>query len=288
MPGCHGRLGVLHVSYACHRLRQDWQFAVDRVEDMHARLLPVMTLVCLLWVADADAREHVVDVVSFRFAPAEIEVAAGDTVVWRNQDGLHNVLADNGTFSSGAPRSDLWTYRYTFTQPGDYDYYCTEHGSTGRLGMAGRVRVTGDAPAFNPGKFATGTWFSPALDGQGFTFEWLAPSNHIAFGWFTFAATDDAPAWFYGLAPMQGAVARGPLSSVRGGRFVLATPIELVPVGELVLTFHTCQQATATWRRDDLNQHGSLALQRLTPADPLCESASQANGSLSRHGQQGQ
>ena len=241
---------------------------------MHSFLLRVMTLMCLLWVASADAREHVVHVVSFRFAPAEIEVAAGDTVLWRNQDGLHNVLADNGAFSSGAPRSDLWTYRYTFTQPGDYDYYCTEHGSTGRRGMAGRVRVTGEVPAFIPGRFATGTWFSPALDGQGFTFEWLAASNQIAFGWFTFAVSDDAPAWFYGLAPLTGAVARAPLTKVRGGRFVLATPIELVPVGELVLTFHDCRKATATWRREDLSQHGSLTLQRLTPADPLCESTS--------------
>ncbi|MGQ0798930.1 MAG: plastocyanin/azurin family copper-binding protein [Pseudomarimonas sp.] len=239
---------------------------------MRSVLLRAMTVMCVLWVADATAREHVVDVVSFRFAPAEIEVAAGDTVVWRNQDGLHNVLADNGAFSSGAPRSDLWTYRYTFTQPGDYNYYCTEHGSAGRRGMAGVVRVTGAAPSFVPGRFTTGTWFSPALDGQGFTFEWLAASNQIAFGWFTFAATSDAPAWFYGLAPLDGAIARAPLTSVRGGRFVLATPIELLAVGELVLTFHTCNEATATWRRDDLNQHGSLALQRLTPGDPLCES----------------
>jgi len=240
---------------------------------MRRRLLQAFMLACLLVAASADGREHVVDVVSFRFAPAEIEVAAGDTVVWRNQDGLHNVLADNGVFSSGAPRSDLWTYSYTFTQPGDYDYYCTEHGSLGRRGMAGRVRVTGNAPAFVPARFATGTWFSPALDGQGFSFEWLAASNQIAFGWFTFAVDDDRPAWFYGLAPLNGAIARASLVAVRGGRFVAETPIQLEPVGELVLTFHGCNRATASWRRDDLNEHGSLALERLTPADPLCTSA---------------
>jgi hypothetical protein len=138
--------------------------------------------------------------------------------------------------------------------------------------MAGRVRVTGSSPAFAPGRFATGTWFSPALNGQGFSVEWLAASNQIVWYWFTFAVTSDSPAWFYGLAPLNGAVARAPLNAVRGGRFVLTTPIEVVPVGELVLTFHDCRQATATWRRDDLNQHGSLALQRLTPVDPLCES----------------
>lgn len=143
------------------------------------------------------------------------------------------------------------------TQPGDYDYYCTEQGSPGRHGMAGRVRVAGDAPAFVPGKLATGTWYNPALDGQGFTFEWLAATNEIAYGWFTFADTGDTPAWFYGVAQVSGAVARAPLTRVRGGRFVLPTAIKLVTVGELVLTFHACDRVTASWRRDDLNQHGS-------------------------------
>jgi plastocyanin len=240
---------------------------------MRKSLLVAFTLACLFRETTVHGREHAVDIVSFRFVPSEIEVAAGDTVVWRNQDGLHNVLADRGEFSSGAPRSDLWTYRYTFTQPGDYNYYCTEHGSTGRRGMSGRVRVTGDSPAFVPGRFATGSWYSPALDGQGFIIEWLAASNQIVWYWFTFAATNDAPAWFYGLAPLNGAVARAPLLAVRGGRFALATPIEVVPAGELVLAFHDCTHATATWRRDDLNQHGSIALQRLTLVDPLCGSA---------------
>ncbi len=230
-----------------------------------------LPLALLLGAASVEGREHVIDIVSFRFDPAEIVVAAGDSVVWRNQDGLHNVLADNGAFSSGAPTSDLWTYRYTFTQPGDYDYYCTEHGSPGRRGMAGRVRVAGDAPAFVPGKLATGTWYNPALDGQGFTFEWLAATNEIAYGWFTFADTGDTPAWFYGVAQVSGAVARAPLTRVRGGRFVLPTAIELVTVGELVLTFHACDRVTASWRRDDLNQHGSFELQRLTPAHAECE-----------------
>ena len=245
---------------------------------MRESLLVAVTTSCLIWAASADGREHVVDVVSFRFLAAEIEGAAGDTVVWRNQDGLHNVLADNGAFSSGAPRSDPWTYSYTFTQPGDYDYYCTEHGSTGRRGMSGRVRVTGNSPAYSPGRFATGSWYNPAQDGQGFIVEWLAPSNQLVWYWFTFAAANDAPAWFYGLAPLDGAVARSPLNTIRGGRFVVATPIEVVPAGELVLTFHDCSRATASWRRDDLNQHGSIALQRLTPVDPLCESTGLAVG----------
>ncbi len=246
-------------------------------------MLRTLTLGCLLASTNLEAREHVVDVVSFRFSPADLEIAAGDTVLWRNQDGLHNVLADNGAFSSDAPRSDLWTYRYTFTQPGDYNYYCTEHGSPGRRGMAGQVRVIGDAPAFVPGKFATGTWFDPALDGQGFTFEWLAASNQIAFGWFTHAVTDDTPAWFFGLAPMNGAVARAALIGVRGGRFVTPTAIETVPVGELVLTFHSCNEVTASWRRDDLDRHGSVVLRRLTPIDVSWESISEGANDASIH-----
>lgn len=61
------------------------------------------------------------------FFPGTIEVAAGTTVEWTNNDPLqHSVTADDGSFWSGlvAPGG---TWRHTFTRPGTYTYHCTPH-----------------------------------------------------------------------------------------------------------------------------------------------------------------
>jgi plastocyanin len=61
------------------------------------------------------------------YIPSRIEVAAGTTVQWKNQDPLvHTVTATDGSF--GSPQFGLdGTYRHTFTRPGTYSYYCTLH-----------------------------------------------------------------------------------------------------------------------------------------------------------------
>ncbi|HEX7091288.1 MAG TPA: cupredoxin family copper-binding protein [Longimicrobiales bacterium] len=61
------------------------------------------------------------------FAPAHIEVAAGTTVEWFNDDQLvHTVKADDGSWDSGdiAPGG---SWRHTFDRPGTYTYTCTPH-----------------------------------------------------------------------------------------------------------------------------------------------------------------
>jgi len=70
------------------------------------------------------------------FRPGNLEVPAGTTVTWNNDDNdIHTVTADNGSFDSG----DLdpgERYQYTFTQPGTYSYHCQRH-----VGMVGTVTV---------------------------------------------------------------------------------------------------------------------------------------------------
>lgn len=61
------------------------------------------------------------------FVPGTIEIQAGTTVEWTNNDPLsHSVTADDGSFSSGLIGSgNKW--RHTFTTPGTYTYHCTPH-----------------------------------------------------------------------------------------------------------------------------------------------------------------
>jgi plastocyanin len=61
------------------------------------------------------------------FTPGRIEIQAGTTVEWTNNDPLaHTVTAADRSFDSGLVQPGA-TWRYTFTRPGTYDYACTPH-----------------------------------------------------------------------------------------------------------------------------------------------------------------
>ena len=66
------------------------------------------------------------------YAPNPVQVSVGGTVTWTNDDSVpHTVTSgENGTpdqrFDSGimAPTA---TFEYTFTEAGDYPYFCLLH-----------------------------------------------------------------------------------------------------------------------------------------------------------------
>ena len=61
------------------------------------------------------------------YAAPRLEVAAGTTVEWTNNDPLaHTVTAADGSFDSGLIQPGA-TWAYTFTTPGTYDFNCTPH-----------------------------------------------------------------------------------------------------------------------------------------------------------------
>lgn len=84
---------------------------------------------------------HIVQVSNYAFTPSDLTVTVGDTVRWENKGGLHSVVADDGSFTSGAPSSSAWTYDKVFTTIGNYQYYCAIHGAPGGVGMSGIIRV---------------------------------------------------------------------------------------------------------------------------------------------------
>jgi plastocyanin len=61
------------------------------------------------------------------FQPAELTVAAGTTLRWRNDgDRVHSVSADDGSFDSYDIRpGSRWAHR--FDTPGEYRYHCAPH-----------------------------------------------------------------------------------------------------------------------------------------------------------------
>jgi halocyanin-like protein len=77
----------------------------------------------------------------FAYAPPAVRVDTGTTITWEwtGGGGLHNVIAEDGTFDSGDPVSGTGvSFKYTFTQSWTHLYYCNPHKA---LGMKGAVVV---------------------------------------------------------------------------------------------------------------------------------------------------
>ncbi len=77
----------------------------------------------------------------FAFGPPAVRIETGTTVVWEwtGMGGLHNVVAEDGTFESGGPVTDPeTTFEYTFSESGTWLYFCNPHKA---LGMKGAVVV---------------------------------------------------------------------------------------------------------------------------------------------------
>ena len=61
------------------------------------------------------------------FVPDHLEVTAGTTITWKNQDALiHTVTAVDKSFNSGTIAAD-GSYSHTFSKPGTYAIYCMAH-----------------------------------------------------------------------------------------------------------------------------------------------------------------
>lgn len=77
------------------------------------------------------------------FSPGTIQVPVGTTVTWTWANGAvqHNIAPDSpGAPSEPTISSAPFTYQFTFTAAGTYNYHCTVHGAPG-AGMHGTVIV---------------------------------------------------------------------------------------------------------------------------------------------------
>jgi plastocyanin len=98
---------------------------------------------------------HIVKMVSTKdgrhfFDPAELTIKVGDTVRWVNEceedvPCVHSAQAYPDKIPAGAEAFDSTlltaqgqTYEYTFTVPGEYEYFCLPHEA---LGMKGKIIV---------------------------------------------------------------------------------------------------------------------------------------------------
>lgn len=86
--------------------------------------------------ATGDDSEEAATISGLTFQPDPIEVEAGTTVVWSNEDGVgHTVSAEDGSFDEAVDAGS--SASVTFDEAGEYEYFCGIHPQ-----MSGTVVVS--------------------------------------------------------------------------------------------------------------------------------------------------
>ncbi|MHB1317526.1 MAG: plastocyanin/azurin family copper-binding protein [Anaerolineae bacterium] len=106
-----------------------------------ATVAPEATTVVPTVSAGVVSGEGEVELEDFQFVPKVLTVRVGTEVKFSNKDSaVHTVTSDTGLFESGSlSKGD--DFFYTFTEAGEYPYFCAPHGGPGGQGMSGTIVV---------------------------------------------------------------------------------------------------------------------------------------------------
>ena len=87
--------------------------------------------------ADGHATAHTVVIRDFAFVPAEIQIKAGDSITWINEDSARHSATDlNGAFDTGLLGKGQEA-TFVFGGAGRFDYRCGPHAN-----MRGTITVS--------------------------------------------------------------------------------------------------------------------------------------------------
>jgi plastocyanin len=100
------------------------------------RALTGAVVLPLLSIPARAATTHQVAIQGMAFVPADLTIAAGDSVTWTNADnGAHTATAESGAFDTGRLVGGA-TATLTFNGAGSFAYICAIHTS-----MKGTITV---------------------------------------------------------------------------------------------------------------------------------------------------
>ncbi len=186
------------------------------------------------------------------FAPKTLTINAGDTVTFVNGGGFHDVTASDGSYSSGPPTNDAFTFTHKFDTAGTYNYYCTIHGTQNGAGMAGSITVNAAAPQGQPINVGiSGSWFDPQQSGHGFLLQ-VIPGNVIIAYWFVYTPDGTGQSWLVAAGSYDPASSTVTLEAIQdsGAKFppnFNAADVKQTDWGSLTLTFTDCSNGTVSW-----------------------------------------
>jgi plastocyanin len=94
-------------------------------------------------LARAEEPASAISIDNFSFTPATLTVKAGTTVTWTNKDDIpHGIASSNKAFTRSKALDSDDSYSFTFTTPGNYQYFCYLHPH-----MVGSIVVESTTPS---------------------------------------------------------------------------------------------------------------------------------------------
>ncbi|MBZ0114179.1 MAG: hypothetical protein K8J08_17085 [Thermoanaerobaculia bacterium] len=138
----------------------------------HGRLLLGWVLFAAAAASSSAADTFVVTTQGNTFVPANLTIAAGDSVTFTNGGGYHNVVAPgfrcangcDGQGGDGDPSNTAWSFTVTFDDIGTVNYICELHVG---LGMVGSIVVEPASGGGSPGTLALSMVASTVSEGGG-------------------------------------------------------------------------------------------------------------------------
>jgi len=280
----------------------------DRENMPDMKHISIVAAICVLAVFPlmTHAETYQVSVRSTFFAPNELVIQAGDTVVWTDpqQSGncgggyggcpeveLHSVVADDQSFSSGVPGDD-WSFSQTFDQPGEILYHCAAHSSPGKdinNFMNGRITVEGKAEeVFLINAAMSDAWFFPDTAGQGFFIIIWEDQKLIFLAWFTYDTErppegvtaifgDPGHRWVTALGPFEGDTALLDIFLSSGMILDSAEPpvtTEQLEGATIEIVWSSCTEGILKYDIPSLGLSGEISIQRIVDDKvAACEAA---------------
>lgn len=106
----------------------------------------ILLFLLLTYSLQSRSEIHIITISSFQFSPANLNVLVGDVIRWEWAEGFHNTASLNipaGAAAWASPVSAAgFTFEYTVTTPGTYDYQCEPHAGF----MLGSFTASGVVP----------------------------------------------------------------------------------------------------------------------------------------------
>ncbi len=268
--------------------------------------ISIVATVCMLAVFPliSHAETYMVSVQDTFFAPNDLVIQAGDTVVWTDEleleecvygvcppEVLHTVVADDQSFSSGGP-NDNWSFQYTFDEPGEIFYHCEIHSTAGKdinNFMNGRITVQGDEEGVFLINSAIGdAWFFPGTGGQGFFIIVWEDQKLVFLAWFTYdtvrppenvAAILGEPGhrWLTALGPYEGDTAQLDVFLSNGMVFDSGEPpVDVVRIegATIEIIWADCSKGLLKYNIPSLVLTGEITIERIVEDKvAACEAA---------------
>ena len=233
-------------------------------------------------ISSATAAEISVGVRSNAFSPNEVTIEAGDTIRFFNQGGLHDVVADDGTWRLPIPSANPWVFRHRFDNVGTEFAHCSVHSQPGRpiannMNIKINIIEGTPPPSFAINQGISGAWFNPATSGQGILFD-VEPNTSFIFGAiFTYetaaAAKLGSPdhRWLTVQGNYTGNTAELPIFLTSGGVFDQPVATTTAPIGTATVSFTSCTEGSIAYVLNDPPLSGTIPLQRvIAGTEALC------------------